>query len=382
MKIGLQGGFGEKGRTSVSVSSGGKTIMLDAGIKVGAQGEEYYPRLIKPIGAYDAILISHAHEDHIGAMARLVALGYRGAFYMTAETLAEAQATLDQYADTQDLAGFALANTKITLFAPGETLKFGDMTVSTGLSGHVVGGVWFAVEAKRKRIVYSADIVPKSAVFRMDPMPLCDLLILDASYGADPVSAQERAAQIADWVTARQGGCLLPTPLSGRSIELIAALDMQFAIHSGMRDPLRRQIEAEDALVAGIAPMLGERLANARNWEVDEALPDCPLLVHDGMGVAGPAADAIRAAQTGDYPILLSGHLPAGSPGALLKASGRADWIRMPTHPTLPEAMALWQRAGRPDLLAHSCDETMLAELGQHIDGLDISARTGQIITV
>lgn len=185
LQVDLQGGFGEKGRTSVAVSDGNTCIMLDAGIKVGATGDEYYPVLARPVGEIDALFISHAHEDHIGALCHLLRQGYAGPIYMTEETHSEMPATLAQYADAADLAEFPPRAQQIRLFRPGETVSVGALNVSTGASGHVVGGVWFCVEGAGKRVVFTADIVPESAVFPMQALPVCDLLVLDTSYGAD-----------------------------------------------------------------------------------------------------------------------------------------------------------------------------------------------------
>ncbi|WP_367714413.1 MBL fold metallo-hydrolase (plasmid) [Nitratireductor sp. GISD-1A_MAKvit] len=377
LQVDLQGGFGEKGRTSVVVSDGNTCVMLDAGIKVGATGDEYYPVLARPIGEIDALFISHAHEDHIGALCHLLRQGYTGPIYMTEETRTEMPATLAQYADPADLADFSPLVEQIRLFRPGEALTVGALSVATGASGHVVGGVWFSVEAAGQRVVYSADIVPESAVFPMQPLPVCDLLILDASYGADPIPGAERAGQIGEWVVGYADGCLLPTPLSGRSLELIAAINVPFAIEAGMREALSAQIHAPDAVHKDRVAILSQRLKSARDWTVDEPLPSCPLLVHDGMGVAGPSRPALEAAEKSGFPILLSGHLPAGSPGARLVDEGKAAWIRMPTHPTLPENIALWEAAGRPRLIGHSCDAAALEALRQHIPALMAGARTG-----
>lgn len=377
LQVDLQGGFGEKGRTSVVVSDGSTRVMLDAGIKVGATGDEYYPVLARPVAEIDALFISHAHEDHIGALCHLRRQGYAGPIYMTEETRAEMPATLAQYADPADLAEYMPPSEQIRLFRPGETLTVGALNVETGASGHVVGGVWFCVERAGQRVVYTADIVPESAVFPMQPLPACDLLILDASYGADPIPGAERARQIGEWVAGYADGCLLPTPLSGRSLELMAAIGVPFAIEAGMRAALSAQIHAPDAVHKDRVKVLSERLDAARDWNVGEPLPACPLLVHDGMGVAGPSRPALEAAESAGFPILLSGHLPAGSPGARLVDEGRAAWIRMPTHPTLPENTALWEVAGRPRLIGHSCDATSLDALHQHIPALMAGARTG-----
>jgi phosphoribosyl 1,2-cyclic phosphodiesterase len=382
LRIGLQGGFGEKGRTSIAVATATTVLMFDAGIMVGGEGEDYYPRLAQPMAEVDALFISHAHEDHVGALSRLLSAGYAGPVFMTAETRAQADATLEHYADGEDYARHPLPADRIEIFGPGDTLRVGDLTVATGRSGHVVGGVWFSVTDGRQTVTYCADVVPESAVFQMDPLPSCDLLALDASYGADPVSGRVRAQEIAAWVRAHAGGCLLPTPLSGRSVELLSALDMPFAIHGSMRDAIAGQIGDAAALKPGIGGLLRRRLDAAEDWHQDLPLPQRPLLVDDGMGVAGPAKVAVPLADAAGYPILLTGHLPAGSPAALLHAQGRAAWIRMPTHPTAPENVALWESVGRPPALGHSCPSEELARLHLTIPALMANYRTGQTLTL
>lgn len=382
MEIGLFGGFGEKGRVSVAVRSAGTCLLLDAGIKVGARGPDYHPRLVWPAREIDALLISHAHEDHAGALAWLLAQGFRGRILMTAETRDEASATLRSYADPAHLAGRSFPLDGVELFDPGETLRIGALTVATGRCGHVVGGVWFAVDDGSRRVAHCADVVPDSGVLMMDPVPRCDLIALDASYGADPVSGAERARAIADWVGAHPGGCLLPTPLSGRSLELIAALPGPLAVHASMRAALQAQIGAEAALRPGLPQRLRARLKEAADWRDGESLPSCPLLAHDGMGRAGPSAQLLTRADEAGFPILLTGHLPAGSPGKALHEAARADWIRMPTHPTLPGNVAIWEGAGRPAALGHSCGPADLQALATHIPALRADCRTGQSLTV
>ena len=112
----------------------------------------------------------------------------------------------------------------------------------------------------RSRLVYSGDVVPDSSVFVMDSIPECDLLILDASYGADPVAGATRAKAIAAWVDEHAAGCLLPTPLSGRSLELMAGLSGPFAVHAAMRSALQAQIDASRALLPGMSELLHRRL--------------------------------------------------------------------------------------------------------------------------
>nr|WP_082766374.1 MBL fold metallo-hydrolase [Paramesorhizobium deserti] len=380
MRVGLHGGFGEKGRTSVGIETGDRRVLLDVGIKVGATGRDYYPLIDdEAIRALDALFISHAHEDHVGGLSWLLSRGFKGRIFMTAETLAESPETLAHYGERAHLEAFPLVAEAVELFRPGDAIDLGGLTIATGRSGHVAGGVWFAAKTNSRRIVYSADVVPDSNVFIMDPLPQCDLLILDASYGADPVSGSARASAIRQWIEEHAGGCLLPTPLSGRSLELMAILPDRFAVHARMRAALEAQLAA-DMLFPDAIKLLRWRLAQAEDWREGQPLPSCPLITDDGMGRAGPSATAIPLADAKGCPILLTGHLPEGTPAHRLYEQGRADWIRLPTHPTLSGLIGIWEQAGKPSVLGHSCTPGGLEELRPHLAGLRGDRVTGDFI--
>ena len=70
MRLVMHGGFGEKGRTSISIEVRGYRLLLDAGIKTGAgRSEDRYPLLsASELAATDAIVVTHGHEDHAGAL--------------------------------------------------------------------------------------------------------------------------------------------------------------------------------------------------------------------------------------------------------------------------------------------------------------------------
>ncbi|WP_108483840.1 MBL fold metallo-hydrolase [Oceaniglobus ichthyenteri] len=378
MQIHFQGGFGEKGRLSVCVEGDGTTVMLDAGIKVGAPDADYHPQLALPADEIDAVVITHAHEDHVGALCWLAAQGFSGPIYMTAETLAETPMTLAQYARPADLAAHPLSSLDIQLVEIGQRFEIGKLSIDTGHSGHVAGGMWIAVTGTAGRVMHCGDVVPNSDVFPMTPLPGCDVLLLDASYGADPVSSKDRAVAIAAWIADHSDGALLPTPLSGRSLELIAIQPGPFAIAADMAAPLLAQIDSITGLDPAMFGKLSDRVRSARNWQDTDDFPNMPLLVHDGMGSAGPAATAIPLALARNHPMLFTGHLPAGSPGAMAHADGRADWIRMPTHPTLDENVAMGQSTNVPQVFGHSCPPEGMADLARHIPNLDPTVVIGQ----
>lgn len=382
MLIDLYGGFGEKGRTSVGISTD-RRLLFDAGIKVGGKGRDYYPAIAEQdVPALDAAFISHAHEDHIGALYWLNSNGFKGTFYMTRETLADAGAMLSQYADPLHRQTNSLADISIKVFAPGETIRVGQTEVASGRSGHVAGGVWFSVATQSKRVVYCADVVPKSDVFLMDPLPHCDLVILDASYGGDPVSAKERVRQIESFIDEHNGKMVIPVPVSGKPLELMAILPDRFAIHHAMRRSLEAQLEVPNALSPQVAQSLRARLNSAPDWREDCDLPDCPLLTFDGMGSAGPSIQALQKAAEHNVPVLLTGHVPENTPAQSLLQQGRATWIRLPTHPTRLENLELWQGAGKPAALGHSCALDKLEELKPYLTTLNTTAVTGSRLSI
>jgi glyoxylase-like metal-dependent hydrolase (beta-lactamase superfamily II) len=382
MKLKIHGGVGEKGRTCIGVEAGGTRVLLDVGVDTSApRGPGYYPAIAPAeLERLDAIIVTHAHEDHVAALGWCRANGFSGRVLMTAETAAETDATLAAYATAQErVLGRQL---QPEIIAPGQAFSLGPIAVRTGRSGHVVGGVWCHLQADGRSLGYCGDVVPASPVFAMDPLPHCDLLLVDASYGADRIPAAERGEAITRWLAAHPQGAVMPTPLSGRSIELIGLIGTPLAIHPAMRAELARQIAAASWLRPGSADLLSARLADALLWEEGEPLPPAALLCDDGMGLAGPSRAALAQAASDGHPVLLTGHIPTGSPADVLRSAGKADWLRFPTHPTLPENAAIAAASGAGRVLAHSCDAATARLLAADIPRLSTGLHPGNVIEV
>lgn len=378
MRVTLYGGFGEKGRTCLGVESAGYRMLLDAGVKTSARGrDEYYPAIdARALRAHDTIVITHAHEDHVAALGWCIAQGFRGRIFMTAETERESRTSVADYAEP---AHAALVNAAAIerLAVRSEPLKLGPLAMSAGRSGHVAGGVWCRIDDGRTSLVYCADVAPGSPVFALDPVPRCDALVIDASYGGDLTSAARRAADIASWIVSKPQGCVLPTPLYGRSAELLAIVPGPIALARGMRDALAAQIECTDWLAAGASARLGARLAAAADYDASGPLPRAALLCHDAMGMSGTSPALLDRAAALGHPMLFTGHLPAGSKGEHLVAEGRGTWLRLPTHPTLAENVAMVTACAPGIVLGHSCDAATLAELARHLPQLRADVATG-----
>jgi Cft2 family RNA processing exonuclease len=377
IRLSLYGGFGEKGRTCLGVEAAGFRLLLDAGVKTSALGtRDYHPAIAADaIAALDAIVITHAHEDHVAALGWCLAQGFRGRILMTAETRREADESLAGYATAAERA-LVQAST-IESIAVGEALRLGPFDASTGRAGHMGGSVWMTLAAGGIRLGYCGDTVPQSLVFAADPMPGVDTQVLDASYGDDDTPYATRAAAVRAWIAAHPAGAVLPTPRFGRSAELAAIVDTSLALAPGMRDALAAQRDGATWLRPGIAEALDARLRGAVDWQVGDALPRAALVCDDGMGLAGSSKVILAEASARGHPTLFTGHLPDGSPGARMVEAKRADWIRLPTHPTLAENRALADASGAARLIGHSCDAAALARMSARLPRLDASLRTG-----
>lgn len=356
------------------LAAAGYRLMLDCGIRTEVRAE-YYPAIgTAALAGLDAMIITHAHEDHIGAVGWAIANGFRGTLMMTAVTRRDASSIWNDYA-TREEARRAEAY-PVTLLEAGGSFALGPFSVLTGRSGHVAGGVWCKVRNGMSSLLYCGDAVPASPVFPMDPPPTAETVLIDASYGADDIPARIRADAIVGEVT-KHSTVILPTPQMGRSLELLALIERPLALAPGMRQSLRQQIDDGSWIASPSRPLLVDRIAAATDWSPDAPWPGRPILCHDGMGMGGPAAVIIPRAAAEGVPILFTGHVPEESPGKAVLDCGRAQWLRFPTHPTLSENAALVAACRPHRVIGHSCGPDALAAMATVIPLLDPRLRTG-----
>jgi predicted metal-dependent RNase len=74
MNIHFLGGSDEVGASCILLELGGQRILVDAGIRVSPKARDGLPGELLPdlsplnAGKLDAVIITHAHADHIGAI--------------------------------------------------------------------------------------------------------------------------------------------------------------------------------------------------------------------------------------------------------------------------------------------------------------------------
>ena len=78
VKISFLGGAEEVGRSCIMVSTEKTKILLDAGVKLEKDRNDYPELTERDIRSLDGIFISHAHLDHCCYIPHIYSKGYNG----------------------------------------------------------------------------------------------------------------------------------------------------------------------------------------------------------------------------------------------------------------------------------------------------------------
>ncbi len=95
----------EVGRSAILVRTKESSILLDCGVKPSSSGDEA-PLLDElDLDTLDAVVITHAHMDHIGYVPYLFKYGYKGPVYMTEPTKYLMEVLLTDYIEQAESEG-------------------------------------------------------------------------------------------------------------------------------------------------------------------------------------------------------------------------------------------------------------------------------------
>ena len=213
LKLIALGGSGEVGRSCYLVELGKHRILVDCGIKP-SECEDLHPE-IERLERVDALILTHAHTDHIGwvpALARKfpeldiycsegtaalipVMLDDCHQHYMRkmfaqrerAKYIANARVVEEKY-DAEDVCLVPNLLIKCSLNAE-EQLPFGDVSLRFYRAGHILGAASVLIQdATGRRIFFSGDFssfpqLTVPAADWPDELGEVDLLVLESTYG-------------------------------------------------------------------------------------------------------------------------------------------------------------------------------------------------------
>lgn len=311
-------GLGAKGPACFLVETGGARLLLDLGY---GPDPGQWPD-VGGVGRVDALLLSHGHRDHAGALKLAPQVG-NPPLYATAMVLARLG---------RDGDGAALP-------LQGDAEVCG-VRVRTGRDGHAPGGIWLHLDLG-DGLLYTGDYGVESPIYAFDEPPPAGTVVLDASYGDYSSSIDDCVARLAP--VFERGAALLPVPPDGRGPELAyhaAATRAELPrIGADLRASLERMASAErDSLRPGVA----DALACIARDAPPVAGPDGILLAGRADASDGEASTlATRWEREVRPEIVFTGYFPYGSPAHRLVGARRARYIRWNAHPRLSDNVAL-----------------------------------------
>lgn len=262
VRITFLGGARQVGRTCFLLQTPISKVLLDCGIDVASQGVDKFPYMNLPefdLNQLDAIIISHAHLDHVGLLPYLYKMGYKGPVYMTPPSrdiaallaldfigVAYKQATKPLF-DSTDIKemvkhSICLNYNEVTDVTPDIRLTFYN-------SGHVLGGalVHLNIGNGLHNLVYMGDF--KYARSRLlDPaiatFPRVETAITESTYGSKNdvfpprAATEEKLVDIINKAIERNGKVLIPELGLGRAQETMLILEDAMASGKMKKAPI------------------------------------------------------------------------------------------------------------------------------------------------
>ena len=245
------GGAGVVTGSKYLIDLGDFEFLVDCGLFQGGRKlrEQNWDDFPMPLQDLEAVVLTHAHLDHIGYLPRLVQQGFKGPIYCTEATASLAKILLldsgklqeeeaeyarkkgySRHENPQPLYTKADAEAVFPQFVPQPFEKpfhiHPAVTVTFFHAGHILGAsiVKFLIQGERetKRLVFSGDLgrYKDPLLFPPTRIPKADILWIESTYGdrksANSKPEEEMARAIRDTFD-RGGLVIIPAFAVGRT---------------------------------------------------------------------------------------------------------------------------------------------------------------------
>jgi len=230
----------------------GQKVLFDCGLFQGLKDLRLrnWDEFPVPPDSLNAVVLTHAHLDHVGYLPRLVAQGYRGRVFCTPGTkdlsqlvLPDAGRIQEEDARQANKHGYSRHDPALPLFTESDALRAltqlqplgfeRPIEVVPGLSiefhpaGHLLGSAFILVRlAGGPTILFGGDLGRYSRPILPDPSVAiaADIVLVESTYGDRDHQPDDSGAQLAEVIkkTAGQHGKLvIPAFAIGRVEELL-----------------------------------------------------------------------------------------------------------------------------------------------------------------
>ena len=252
LKLTFCGGAGKVTGSNFLIEGARGKMLVDCGIEQGADvsASSAYGPFPYDVKAIDALVVTHAHLDHVGRIPKLVKDGFRGRIFMTPPTkdlaeliLKDSVNILAQDASRRGQPPLYEEKDVDAAFALIETLEYHvEKEVAPGLSvylrntGHILGSASVRItDGEGTALALTGDIgnSPSPLLPDWEPVPDADALVMESVYGdrLHP-SQQTRVELLRDGLKtaiARGGTVLIPAFSLERTQLMLYELSNYFA---------------------------------------------------------------------------------------------------------------------------------------------------------
>ncbi len=250
VRVSFLGAARQVGRSAVLIRTRESRVLLDCGINPGTQNPiGAFPRLDVEefdLSKLDAVVISHAHLDHVGFLPYLYKYGYEGPIYCSEPTASLMVLLQSDYLDVTSKEGRSVPYTmeevrevimRTIPLGYGEVTDISpDIRLTLHNAGHILGSaqVHLHIGKGLHNIVYTGDfkygptqlLQPASTQF-----PRVETLIMESTYGGiddaspDREETEARFVEIANRTLQGGGKLLIPLPAVGRAQEIMMVIN-------------------------------------------------------------------------------------------------------------------------------------------------------------
>ncbi|MEM0372508.1 MAG: MBL fold metallo-hydrolase [archaeon] len=340
MRITFHGAAREVGRAGCLVEHDKKRVMIDYGVKVSSE-QNITPLPVQ--GFLDAVIVTHAHLDHSGAVPTLFHNTEQPVF-MTPPSMPLIDLLVKDSIKVNDLKGLLpifseqhvkrmMRNVKQVIYDEEEKIT-GGLSFSFRDAGHILGAASVEMDTGRQRLVYTGDI--KFSDSRLhnaayDRFKDVDVLVTESTYGnrehPDRASLEKDFVECCNSICEEDGNVLVPAFAVGRSQEIIEVLvsnGFEYSIYmDGMcKSAAELMMDHPDYLrdYDEFYGSMKEAVWITNDVQRKQALDEPSVIVSTaGMLAGGPALSYLfKMRGRKNQAVFFSGFQPADTPGYAL----------------------------------------------------------------